>query len=296
MNKFYDKLFFGFTRSEKFGIIALFVLILILYFLPEYLIKKEDYSKEIRKFRNEISTFDSLKRSLYDIENEPFKNAEVNFAPFYFDPNTVAAKDMKKFGLSNRFISMFEKFRNAGAKFYKKEDLKRVYGLTDKDYAKIYPYLILNDKPIQTRNDYQIKERLLPKPLVIELNACDSADLLTIKGIGPATASKIIRYGKGLGGYRNINQLYEIYGIKKEIIERVADAINVDTTKISFIYVNSADYVKLNSHPYLTSKEASAIINYRRQHGHFNGPVDFKKILSIKSETTDKIIHYLSFD
>lgn len=49
-----------------------------------------------------------------------------------------------------------------------------------------------------------------PNPLVIELNSADSTALVSIRGIGPYYASKILRYREQLGGFHTTRQLKEI--------------------------------------------------------------------------------------
>ena len=51
---------------------------------------------------------------------------------------------------------------------------------------------------------------LPPKRLAIELNSADSATLVSIRGIGPYYAKKIMRYREQLGGFHSTRQLKEI--------------------------------------------------------------------------------------
>ena len=47
----------------------------------------------------------------------------------------------------------------------------------------------------------------------IELNSADSAALVSIRGIGPLTAGRIIRYRNALGGFASVSQLQEVTGM-----------------------------------------------------------------------------------
>ena len=56
-------------------------------------------------------------------------------------------------------------------------------------------------------------------PDVININTADSATLLSLKGIGPATASKILDRIRKKGPFTNINQLKSIRSFPDETFE-----------------------------------------------------------------------------
>ncbi len=296
MKNQYEQPFINFTRSEKSGILLLLTIIFVLYVLPDYLTKPQDYSEEIEKFEQGIarlakdSNTSSHKHLSFDLTHEK------SFKLKPFNPNTVKIDELKEYGLPGRFIKTFEKFRNAGAKFYKKEDLKRVYGLSHENYLKLVPYLVL-DQPDNISIKIAKENNSLKYPIYpLELNSCDSNDLIAIKGIGPFYCSKIIRYKKALGGFMNLEQLYEIRGLRRENIDSIIQYLKIDPKKVVTISINSANVELLSAHPYLSSKDAHAIINYRRQHGLFKNAEDLKNIISLSEGTFTKIIPYLNFD
>ena len=69
-------------------------------------------------------------------------------------------------------------------------------------------------KAADTNNttDYQdaFDDNDTPLPNTININTADSATLVRLKGIGPATAAKIVARRKNKGPFTNINQLLEI--------------------------------------------------------------------------------------
>ena len=67
----------------------------------------------------------------------------------------------------------------------------------------------------------------------------DSASLVSINGVGPATARKIIRFRNALGGFHSKIQLKEIYGMRDSIytlIENEKGGLFVSTPVVMEVY------------------------------------------------------------
>ncbi|HON54118.1 MAG TPA: helix-hairpin-helix domain-containing protein [Bacteroidales bacterium] len=97
----------------------------------------------------------------------------------------------------------------------------------------------------------------------IELNSADSATLVTLPGIGPYYAKKIIQYRDKLGGFADKRQLMDIFGIDEERYSMFSDKITVDTNKIQKINLNEATYEQLSTNPYIGGYLARSIIRFR---------------------------------
>lgn len=94
----------------------------------------------------------------------------------------------------------------------------------------------------------------------IELNTADSVTLETLPGIGPAFASRIIKYRTLLGGYLKVEQLKEVYGMPEETYDRIKPLCTINTSKVKMIAADSLWSKPYKFyHPYL-SKELKAQI------------------------------------
>ncbi len=80
--------------------------------------------------------------------------------------------------------------------------------------------------------DYQDKfdEQTIPLPDQIDLNTADSATLVRLKGIGPATAGKIIAR-RNKKPFTNINQLSEVGRIPHATLELLKKHLVIGTSK-----------------------------------------------------------------
>lgn len=288
--------YLNFTTREIWGITGLLVLIALFYFLPDLLFKKDDYSNELKAFEKEIAAMDtgSAEEPNYEYTNNDYQKTDL-FEPFYFDPNTVDPQQLEKFGIPQYVIKSFTKYRNAGAKFYKKEDLKKLYGLKPHLYERMAPYIKIEETYSSNYSSKRDFEKPEAESSLVDLNTADSLTLLKVKGIGPYLSSNIIKYRNALGGYISMDQLYEIFNIKQEQVDAIKPYVFINSNSIKRLNVNTADYSQLNWHPYISGKEANAIITYRKQHGLYKSRLDLEKVILLSKEMLDKIEPYLEY-
>jgi DNA uptake protein ComE-like DNA-binding protein len=83
--------------------------------------------------------------------------------------------------------------------------------------------LVINN--VLGNNDVIIKEiqnaQKISVGLSVDINKAKEQDLIMIKGIGPATAQKIVELREKLKGIKDIKQLMEIKGIKEKKIRQI---------------------------------------------------------------------------
>jgi competence ComEA-like helix-hairpin-helix protein len=129
----------------------------------------------------------------------------------------------------------------------------------------------------------------------VELNNADSAQLTRVHGIGGSFAARIIRYRNRLGGFYNKEQLLEVYGIDSEKYKEIKDQLTIDKNKVVKININNISFPSLRQFPYLSYKQASAIIQYRNEHGKYASIDDIRNVAIITPEILTKIAPYLSY-
>ena len=126
----------------------------------------------------------------------------------------------------------------------------------------------------------------------LDLNASDSIELVSLPGIGPATALKIIRHRQRLGGYTDISQLTEIEGVPDSLMKWF---IITDTVPIRMIAVNSATLTELRRHPYLDFYQARAIVEFRNERGMIKGPEQLSFMEEFTAQDLIRLNPYLDF-
>ncbi len=232
---------------------------------------------------------------------------EAHFFPF--NPNTQSPEKWKELGLSPKQISTITHYQEKGGKFFKKEDLKKIYGISESLYLQLEPYIQLPEKPRQANfeskwnlhksdslHNKQEQVQKLETPHQVELNSADTAELKAIKGIGSAFAKRILNYREKLGGFLSFKQLYEVWGVDTETISKIIPQLTLNTAMVRKISINHCNVSDLKKHPYLNYNIANNIVLYRDRHGDFTKLQDIRLAVLVNEELFRKIAPYLTLD
>jgi competence protein ComEA len=308
MNSFF-KDYFTLSRSERnaiYLVIGLMVFLIVLNFFLPYLKtpEKSDFSKfekDVNEFKNKLRQSDSF-RSKYDFDyrNENPILDEINTQTaelFDFNPNTLSIEQWRLLSVPDKQIKIIQNFLKKGGHFYKKEDLKKIYGFDLELYHKLESYIKIPQNKSLVKKD-EIKKidhnKIDYKPGIVELNNADPDLLDKLPGIGPGFASKIVKYRTLLGGYFVKEQLMEVYGFDTVLYNKIISYVEVDPKRIVKIPINLANISQLAKHPYIGYELAKKIITYRNKQGPFKSLTELKNREIIKDESKySKIIPYL---
>ncbi len=213
---------------------------------------------------------------------------------FPFDPNTVTGEELTKLGFSDYQRKNLLNYRSKGGKFRKKEELLKVYGMDSLFFREIAGQIVLAPGVAVEPKDGlpRIAERKTPP--VIELNNADSASLTTLPGVGPAFASRIIRYRRLLGGYHSTQQLLEVYGMTPAQMVQFDRYVAADSSQVKPVRLNFADMGTLARHPYISDDQANLIIGYRSANGPFTRVEQLVEDNLLDEVTFSKIRPYLT--
>lgn len=130
----------------------------------------------------------------------------------------------------------------------------------------------------------------------LDLNSCDTAQLIKLPGIGPVLSVRIIKYRNLLGGYATVSQLSEVYGLPSETYEIIKDRLYADTALLVRIDINSAGYKEISKLPYFEKYEVQAILKYRELKGRIGGMKELVDNKLIPFEKGPKVKPYLKFE
>nr|WP_294899944.1 helix-hairpin-helix domain-containing protein [uncultured Pedobacter sp.] len=286
---------------REFRGMVVFVIILLLVYSSPYIYEKlmgDPLKISVEIVQPKIATieaFDEKKDNFYDTEDAVPAKGEL----FEFNPNHLSVENWMKLGLSQKQALSIKKYEAKGGQFRTLADVKKMYPITDEMYHRLEPYIKIPEKENDVKpynNKFEQKGFDVKKAVNVEINSADSITLLTVRGIGPSFASRIITYRKRLGGFIAFDQLREVYGIDSTKYDQLVPQLNINKQNIKKIMINRCSIDDLRSFPYLRYKQANAIIAYRTQHGNFSNAADLNKIAILSPELIQKITPYLNFN
>lgn len=127
---------------------------------------------------------------------------------------------------------------------------------------------------------------------MIDLNACDTAQLKAVPGIGSYYAGKICRYRERLGGFLSVEQIKEVEGLPPGV-ERWFSVGSQPTVRK--LRVNRASFKELVHHPYVSAEQAKAIRNYVHHYGRIDSWRDLKFLDEFTEADVRRLAPYVAF-
>lgn len=299
--------YFSFTKRERIGIFVLVVLICIMsispFFFP-YLHRNhnnasnDDITKELALITFKIKDSTSFTsydqndtKNIYNNYNVDRTTAEL----FFFDPNTATVNDWVRLGVREKTAQTIQKYIAKGGKFYKPDDIAKIWGLQSSDVERLKPYVKITSQP--TVNDHrQYTTFSIPKKEIkmLDINAADTTALIALPGIGSKLAQRIVSFRDKLGGFHSVDQMAEVYGLQDSVFQKIKSRMIITTGSYKKININTVTVNELKTHPYFKYPLANAIVQYRNQHGLYNTVEDIKNIVLIDATAFNKMAPYIT--
>jgi competence ComEA-like helix-hairpin-helix protein len=290
-----------FSKKDRIGVLCLLALIIIIWLLPRLFAKDENVIvREDKVLLAAVDTLNKKQKPLYEKDDEEAINqyepsTTTSFSKgelFQFDPNLLPAEGWKKIGLNERAIRTINNYRSKGGKFYKPQDLEKIWGLPQGFYQRVKEYISIAKADKKEENVVQAAKSE-KKNLNVDVNSADTMALIALPGIGSKLALRIINFRDKLGGFYSVDQIKETYGLADSTFQKIKIYLIVDG-QVEKINLNTVTKDQLKIHPYIKWNLANAIIEYRNQHGDYKSIDDLKNISMLDENTFDKIAHYLS--
>lgn len=135
-----------------------------------------------------------------------------------------------------------------------------------------------------------------PPGTIVELNTADTTVLKKVPGIGSSFANRIVKFRNLLGGFHSVSQLGEVYGIDEERYEAMKSWFIADSSLVRKLAVNHYPADSFPRHPYLSHRQARAILQLKRQHGQLSGWQNLQLLEEFTTADRQRLEPYLSFE
>lgn len=294
-----------FSKGERVAIITIGVCIFAL--VMACLLRRPKVSLDEASLHNLDSLLALRQAAVEEMQRQQTATTQevAELQPFPFNPNTMTEEEGQSMGLTEKQVRNILNYRDKGGKFYSKNDLAKLYTISEEDFAQLEPYIVLPEvarkeyaKPKTETKENQtfVEEKQTRKEIpIVELNTADSALLTELPQVGPYTAARIVAYREKLGGFLNKEQLLEVKGMDKERYDVAAPFINIGEAAVMRIDVNHADFKTLVNHPYLNYNQVKRIFNQREKRGMIKNWAQLEALIKEDGDVNPLLEHYVKF-
>jgi competence ComEA-like helix-hairpin-helix protein len=200
---------------------------------------------------------------------------------------------LRKMGLPPGLAKNWGRYVEKGGQFRKTEDIRKLYGMTDTWFERLKPFVQL---PVRADTSSNLA-RTAPPPQKrpcrpLSINTADSAEWERLPGIGAILAGRIVLFRERLGGFVQVSQVGEVYGLRDSVFQMLSPCLE-RSGPVRKLQLNQAGLEELGTHPYIGYKLARAILAYRTQHGPFQTIEDLLAIPAIPAEKIPQWTPYL---
>ncbi len=129
----------------------------------------------------------------------------------------------------------------------------------------------------------------------IDINTADSTAWVALNGIGPGFAKRIITYRDKLGGFYQVDQLKEVYGLDSIWVKENKSLLKVGAGVYRFLKINQVEWKDFR-HPYLPYGQSKVVLAYRKQHGPLKDFETLQQIQLLDQVAWKRLKPYLNFD
>ena len=270
--------FFHFYRREHSGVLVILGLSILLALVPRVLSNQK--AATAITFTHDQQAIEALNAAV-TLREDSIRKAR--FAKYNFKKTNRS--ELLAMGFSEDAAQKIMHHIEAGGNFNNLSELSAIAGI---DSTAIVRYFQdKEDTETHSKNPFNASQPL-------EINGADSATLTLLPGVGPYTASKIVRYRNALRGFTSLRQLSEIRGIDTMSIQKLYSILACDASKIIPIEPARETEESLRLHPYITYKQAKLLRSLSQQHGSSAESV-FLKHPAFTAAEKQRLLPYINF-
>src|SRR5258708_165690 len=141
--KAHIKSYLSITKKEWNGMVVMIILIALILVVPYiYQMFRKDNTINFKDFDKAIAQLNKVQHSKDYIDSKPTSDVKISHpVMFPFNPNNLSVAQWEQLGLSEHQANIIKHYEAKGGKFYNKEDVKKIYSITDSDYKRFEPFI-----------------------------------------------------------------------------------------------------------------------------------------------------------
>lgn len=287
---------FKFSKQERSGIFFLLGIIVVLQVIL-YGVKNASPGAE-----DNLSVDTETQVRIDSLKQKALQKESIKLFPF--NPNYISDYKGYTLGMSLEEIDRLHAYRTKNKFVNSAKEFQKVTQVSDTLLNRIAPFFkfpdwtkasppdnhapqVFNTKDEQGKNNEssQIKD----------LNTVTAAELRVVYGIGDKLSKRIVKFRDRLGGFFSNDQLYDVYGLEPEVVQRTLKRFKVmSQPQVVKININTASANEISELIYISKTLAVKIVGYRKNNGAFNSFGELKKIEGFPTHKIDRIKLYLA--
>ena len=289
---------FVFNRSQRSGIFLLLVLIVGLLGVNYFF----DFSKPVLMDTSSLEVI-ALQKEIDSLRAATIEARKPK--QYAFNPNYLTSFKAYTLGLSPQEFDRLKAFRTKNLWVNSIADFKHVTKVSDSVLAEISPLFKFPDwvsKPKPNAKVYKASSQYngyteLTFDKKMDLNSATLEQLQKVSGLGKVLSTRIIKYREKLNGFAADNQLYGVWGLQMDVVQRTLNVFAVKTPKkINTININMASASDISTIPGISFELAKEIWEFVAHRNGIGSVLELEKIEGL-SEVNLKLIQlYLSID
>ena len=283
------KYYFEFNKRQRNGV---FFLLFIIVFLQLIFFFVDFSSNKSTSFSNiEIETF---QKELDSLELVQATNKKPKI--YSFNPNFITDYKGYQLGMSVSEIDKLLAFRKTERFVNSVDEFQKVTGVNDSLLSVISPMFKFPDWVTSPKNTRKMSSKIILEKSKVkkDINSASIEDFIKVYGIGEKLATRIVNYRTKLQRFTFNEQLFEVWGLDKEVSINVLNQFEVkDKPIIIKINVNDASFKEVLAIVYLDFELTKKIFNYRDEVAEIQSIDELKKIDNFPLEKFNRIALYL---
>jgi DNA uptake protein ComE-like DNA-binding protein len=260
--------YFIFSKKEKRGVWVLGILLTISFMWSGLLSYRNN---TIPKQKKQWS-----RRQYESLSNHSYDSKETNSLPatfFVFDPNTIDSQQALLLGMSSRQAKTLLKYRSRGGRFYKKEDIFKLYGLDSLLANALVPYIQIHST---TRKE---------KVWTINLNEASVLEWKQKTALTYLQIQSIQQYQKSHGLFYSIYELPKVYGITDSLFQVLKPHLRVDKNVKNSLNSRTMNFNQWKSLDLFSDQQIFQILALRKKQG---GEMGWRNLVIMFDLTQDQ--------
>lgn len=276
---------FVFSRQERNGIFVLLLLVLFSYAF--YLLVGFTSSSEELYSKEELIAFQKEVDSLYQSSQNKAKKR------YPFNPNFISDHKGYVLGMTVEEIDRLHAFRKQNRYVNSAKEFQQVTKVSDSLLQVIasdfkFPEWVVRKEQGKSKNVTRYNK---------DLNKVGVEDLISVTKLNNSLAYRTVRFRERLGGFFQMSQLKDVYGMKEKDYEEIKSKFQLKTLpRIKKINVNLANAQDLASLVYIDDGLAQSIIEERQLREGFKKLEELKFVESFPVAKLEHIKFYLTLE